>query len=231
MKRTGFILLTLCLVLACAFTAFADQTYRFPVCELYSVDGHYEDDVGNSEDYSFHVPQINAATPDAEAINAEIAEKFGKQVEDQFEKMEKGLSLWFRKTGWDAYWSGSRLFLLVTLKNNGGYTDYAAYGYDFETGSRVTNESILEERGISKEAYLENLREAVRLLFDDIVKPFPEGVKTNLTREGMLERTLNWLDPEQPIFINRFGEIATIVEIETVAGAGKVQAIATPFSR
>ena len=32
--------LMLCLLLSCSCAAFADQTYRIPVCELYSVDGY-----------------------------------------------------------------------------------------------------------------------------------------------------------------------------------------------
>ena len=229
MKRIGSVLLTLCLVFACASLAFADQTQRMPVCELYSADGWYEDDIGNSWEYSFHVPQINASSPDAEEINAEIAKQFGSRVEAHFGYMERKTSFSSAKTGWEAYWSGDQLFLLVSSELTGDYTDYAAYGYDFETGTRVTNAMILEQRGITEEEYLENLKEAVRLLFEDMEITIPEGVKTNLSREVLLEKTLNRLDMEQPMFINQFGEIETIVKIASVAGAGWYYYLATPF--
>ena len=143
MKRLFSVLLILCLTLSCAGTAFADQTYRATVCELYSVDGHYEDDVGNAVNYSFHVPLIHASSEDAKAINAEIAERFGERVEAQFEYMKNGTSLWCWNTEWEAYWSGNQLFLLITAEMNGDCFDYAAYGFDFDTGRRITNKMIL----------------------------------------------------------------------------------------
>lgn len=229
MKRLFSVLLILCLMLSCAGTAFADQTYRATVCELYSVDGHYEDDVGNAVNYSFHVPLIHASSEDARAINAEIAERFGERVETQFEYMKNGTSLWCWNTKWEAYWSGNQLFLLIVAEMNGDCYDYAAYGFDFDTGRRVTNKMILEQRGISEEEYLENLREKVTFMFDDTFIPIPEGAKTDLSYEKLLDQTLSWLDMDCPMLINRFGEIETIVKIVTVAGSGWRYALATPF--
>ena len=229
MKKTCSILLILCFILACAPAASADQPPRNAVCELFSADGYYEDDVGNTSLYSYHVPQIHASTPDARAINAEIAERFGSRVEAMFKCMENGTSLWSLKTEWKSYWSGSQLFLVIISEMNGDCTDCAAYGYDFGTHRRITNERILAERGISEEEYLENLREKVTFMFYDLVPPIPAGVKTELTQEKLLDQTLSWLDMDNPMFINQFGEIETIVKIVSIAGSGWFYAFATPF--
>ena len=230
-KRLPFfsVLLILCLMLSCAATAFADQTRKNSVCELYSVDGHYEDDVGNSENYSFHVPQILDDTADAKEINAEIAGRFGKRVETQFANMEGGFSLWSWTTEWKSYWSGDQIFLVVRSYMNGGIEDYAAYAYDFGTGSRVTNAMILRERGISEEEYLENLKEKVAFMFEDQYTPPPAGVKSSITYDDLLNSTLSWLDLEQPMYVNEFGEIVTIVKIASIPGSGWYYAFATPF--
>lgn len=229
MKKMFSAFLMLCLLLSCSCAAFADQTYRIPVCELYSVDGYYEDGAGNASRYSYHVPLIHASTADAKAINAEIAGRFGERVEAQFANMEQGTSLWSLKTEWHSCWSGSQLFLVILSEMDGDCSDAAAYGYDFETGTRVTNEMILAQRGISEEAYLENLREKVTFMFDDAFVPIPEGAETDLSHDSLLAETLGWLDLEQPMFINRFGEIETIVKIAAPAGAGWYYAFATPF--
>ena len=142
MKKTTAAFLTLIFLLAILPDAYADQSQQNAVCELYSVDGYYEDDVGNQDTYSYHVPQINADTPAAKEINTEIAEHFGKRVEHEFQNMEGSFSLVSWHTGWQAYWSGSQLFLLITSDNNGDMMEYGAYGYDFETGDRVTNEMV-----------------------------------------------------------------------------------------
>ena len=227
MKRTISVFLTLLFLLAILPAAYADQAQQNAVCELYSVDGYYEDDVGNQETYSYHVPQINADTPAAKEINTEIAERFGKRVENQFQYMEGGYSLWSWHTGWHAYWSGSRLFLLVTSDDNGNMMEYGAYGYDFETGNRVTNEMVLAQKGISEEEYLEQLREAVTALFEEIYIPIPEGVETNLSHDSLLEDTLGWLSADQPIFLNQFGEIETWAAIAVPAGAGRYDHLVT----
>ena len=229
MKRALLILPALCLTLSFADTAYADQTYKNPVYELYSADGCYEDGVGNRETYSYHVPQINADTSDAEEINAEIAGMFGSRVEAQFENMENSTSLWSWKTEWESFWNGNQLFLLVTADTPGDIVDYAAYGYDFETGSRVTSKEILEQKGIREEEYLEKLREKVRSVFEEAFR-LPEGVETGIDREEVLDRLLNSLSMEQPMFLDQSGEIAVIVKIDTVAGAGYNNYIVTPFS-
>ncbi len=229
MKRALLILPALCLTLSFADTAYADQTYKNPVYELYSADGCYEDGVGNRETYSYHVPQINADTSDAEEINAEISGMFGSRVEAQFENMENSTSLWSWKTEWESFWNGNQLFLLVTADTPGDIVDYAAYGYDFETGSRVTNKEILEQKGIREEEYLEKLREKVRSVFEETFR-LPEGVETSIDREEVLDRLLNSLSMEQPMFLDQSGEIAVIVKIDTVAGAGYNNYIVTPFS-
>ena len=227
MKRTISVILMMLFLLAVLPAAYADQPQPNAVCELYSVDGFYEDDVGNQKSYSYHVPQINADTPAAKEINAEIAETFGKKVEDHFQYMEGGYSLWSLLTEWQAYWNGTQLFLLVTSDNNGNMMEYGAYGYDFETEDRVTNEMVLEQKGITEEEYLEQLKEAVTAVFEEQYIPIPEGVETNLSHDSLLEDTLGWLSAEQPIFLNQFGEIETWAAIAVPAGAGRYDHLVT----
>ena len=220
----------MCLILAIMPLSYAEQPHQKAVYELYSEDGYYEDEVGNRNTYSYHVPQIYADTPAAEEINGEIAERFGSRVETQYRYMEGGysLSLWYIE--WQAYWSGTQMFLLITAVMNGDLRDYAAYGYDFKTGNRVTNEMILEQKGISREVFREALKVRVQLIFEDMFRDMlSEKGKTDVY-DDMLEKTLFWLDTDQPIFINEYGEIETIVKIVTVAGAGMNQYLITPFS-
>lgn len=227
MKRILSIMLILQVLFAFLPAGDADQTYQNAIIELYSVDGFYEDGVGNRETYSYHVPQINDNTPAAEELNAEIAKDFGERVETQFKNMEGGYSLWSRRTGWEAFWNGSQVFLLITAALEGDYTEYGAYGYDFESGSRVTNDMILQQKGLSEEQYLEKLREATTALFDELYQPIPEGVETSLSHDSLLGDTLGWLSSEQSIFLNRFGEIETWVSIATPAGAGRYDHLVT----
>ena len=116
--------------------------------------------------------------------------------------MKEGYSLWSWNTEWHSYWNGSQLFLLITQDSDGGFVNYAAYGYDFETQSRVTNQMILDQMGISNEVYLTNLKEKVQLMFEDMSRSIPEDLREEWGYDELLEKTLNWADLDQPIFIN-----------------------------
>lgn len=227
MKRMVAVFLGILLLLTMVPAAYADQLEKNSVSELYSVDGYYEDNVGNGVSYSYHVPQINADTPAAKEINTEIAQSFGERVETQFKYMEGGYSLWSRNTEWCSYWNGSQIFLLITADEEGDATEYGAYGYDYETGERVTNSMILEQKGISEEQYMEKLTDAMTDLFEELYVPIPEGVETTLTHDSLLEDTLGWLSADTPIFLNGSGEIETWAEIATPAGAGKYNHLVT----
>ena len=242
MKRALSVLLIAAMILTMGVYAAAesaeprqesdDSTVRpqkNPVYELYSADGVYTDSIGNEETYSFHVPQIFADSAAADEINAEIAENFGERVETQFHNMEGGHSLWSWRTEWHAYWNGSQMFLLIKSDVSGDCDEYGAYGYDFETDSRVTNEMILEQRGISKEAYLENLREAVRAKFEKDISGIPADILETSDYAELLEKTLTWQTLEEPMFVDQFGEIETIALIGAMAGAGQYYHLVTPF--
>lgn len=230
MRKLLSVLLLLGVLLCAQKAALAETPQKNAVCELYSDDGFYEDSIGNGYAYSYHLPQINADTADAREINAEIAELFGSRVEAQYQSMEGGHSLWLFRTEWQAYRDGSRLYLLITADQDGDNILYGAYGYDLETGERVTNEMLLEQKGISGEAYRERLREKVIEMFEEQYRLIPEGVKTELDHDRLLKETLSFLEEERPIFVNQYGELETIVEIAVVAGAGKYSRLVTPFS-
>ena len=210
--------------------ALADSPQRGAVYEVYSADGYYEDGLGNTYTYSYHVPQISVETDAALEINNEIFERFGSKVEDQLQYMGKGLSLWMWKVEWQAFWNDTQLFLFITCVEDADITDYAAYGYDFETGERITNGMILEQRGISEEDYLTNLKEKVQFMFEDMYNITSEEMRQRMGYEEMLERTLEWANMDCQMFVNRFGEIETIVRIASVAGAGWYYHLATPFA-
>ena len=230
MKRAISFILILGMLMLLSVPAYADGPRPGAAAELYSAEGVYTDCVGNVESYTFHVPQLAADTEDAREINDEIRERFGELVEQQFSNMEGGYSLWSWNVGWHAYWHDSTLFLLISADMEGGFTDYAAYGYDFDSGRRVTNADILRELGISKKVYLANLREKVEFMFEDMYKSLSESDRKALGYNSLLKKTILWADMDQPMLIDGSGNVVTIVKIASVAGAEWYYHLATPFS-
>ena len=228
MKRTASALLILCLLLSGSITAMAEPV-QSAVSELYSAEGTYTDNVGNQGNYSYHIPQICDDTPDAEEINAEIAKRFGDTVEGEFHRMKDGFSLTCMNVGWKAFWNGSQLFLLLSADTPNDLVEYAAYGYDYGTGSRITNEMILQQQGISEEEYLENLKEAAKSMFVKMNASYPDDKLEEGDYGKLLEQTMEWQTMEQQMYIDRDGEIAVIAEICAFAGAGKYKQLIRPF--
>ena len=231
MRKTTAFAVILILLISYAATGFADNPRQNSIFELYSAEGCYEDSVGNVESYSYHVPQIFSETPVVKEINAEIEERFGKRVEEQFEDMKEGYSLWSWHTEWHSYWDGSKLFLLISADENGGFKDYAVYGYDFETDHRVTNEMILEKRGINAEVYKENLREKAQLMFEDIYGTIPQESRQEMGYFSQLEKTISDENVEEAVlFVDGFGELEAIMKIYSLAGADWYYHLVTPFA-
>lgn len=231
MKKAAALALLFCVLFTFAAAANAEEPdFRTnAVSELYSAEGHYTDSVGNSELYCFHVPQLTADTEAAKAINAEIEERFGDYVASQLKNMQGGHSLWCRRAEWHPYWNGNRLFLLVSAELEGDSMDYEAYGYDYEKQCRVTNEMVLEQLGITEEDYLENLREKVQFMFEDLWRRIRSEEREQIYQDA-LEKTLAWTNMERTLYLDGFGEPVTIVKIVTIAGAGWRYYLATPFA-
>lgn len=231
MRKTVVFMMSLILLISCHITSFADNPKQNSIFELYSVDGWYEDSVGNTESYSYHVPQIFSEAPVAKEINTEIADRYGKRVEEQFENMDGGYSLWSWYTEWHSYWDGSQLFLLISADENGGFKDYAAYGYDFDTDSRVTNENILEQRGINAEVYKENLREKAQLMFEDMYVSVPQESREDMGYYSQLEKTISDENVEAAVlFVDGIGELEAVMRIYSLAGADWYYHLVTPFA-
>ena len=231
MRKTAVFMMVLVLLISCHVTSFADNPRQKPIFELYSVEGSYEDSVGNIEIYSYHVPQIFSETPTAKEINAEIAERFGKRVEEQFQNMKDGLSLWSWHTEWHSYWVDSELFLLISADEEGGFKDYAVYGYDFVTDTRLTNEMILEQRGLDAELYKENLREKAQLMFEDMYGTIPQESREGMGYYTQLEKTISDENVEDAVlFVDGSGELEAVMRIYSLAGADWYYHLVTPFA-
>ena len=67
-------------------------------------------------------------------------------------------------------------------------------------------------------------------MFEDMYSSLSEEIREAAGYDEMLEKTLGWLDMEQPMFIDQLGGIETIVKIASVAGAEWYYYLATPFS-
>ena len=145
--------------------------------------------------------------------------------------MKDGLSLWSWHTEWHSYWVDSELFLLISADEEGGFKDYAVYGYDFVTDTRLTNEMILEQRGLNAELYKENLREKAQLMFEDMYGTIPQESREGMGYYTQLEKTISDENVEDAVlFVDGSGELEAVMRIYSLAGADWYYHLVTPFA-
>ena len=66
-------------------------------------------------------------------------------------------------------------------------------------------------------------------MFEEQNRTLPEEYRQKGGYDHLLQQTLDWINPEDPIFIGPYGDAETIVSIAAFAGAGRYSYIAEPF--
>ena len=124
------------------------------VNEALHIEGTYTDGVDNVYNYSYSIPHLDANTPDAIAINAEIDEKWSSYARD-VDATEDGNSslpistIEYRVSVWNDVVS-----IMIEAPLWYGDTEYDVYCYDCSTGRRLTLDALLRKMNISREDFL-----------------------------------------------------------------------------
>lgn len=142
--------------------------------ELYTLDGDYTDEVGNQWRYHYHLPQIDADTPDAVSLNAEIKNAFEPIISESQVNMEKKLSLEYPTLTWESSWSGSILTLKISLSTDTEWQGYKIYHFDFDPGMRLSNQEFLKRLSIEPEAFHRSLMRQATQAYDEIFTPIAD---------------------------------------------------------
>lgn len=148
------------------------------ITEVYDEEDSFTDEYGAEYSYICHVPQLEADTPEAKAINWEILESFGNDVQATLDAAESGEtpSSQYMEVAWQSYWNDSLLSLSIRVL---GWTsdliDYAVYHYDFETGQRPDNLELLDRFHVDEGDFIAALRRGAARQFDSHYAPWGTG--------------------------------------------------------
>lgn len=148
------------------------------ITEVYDEEDSFTDEYGTEYSYICHVPQLEADTPEAKAINWEIMESFGNDVQATLDAAESGETpnSQYMEVTWQSYWNDSLLSLSIRVL---GWTsdliDYAVYHYDFETGQRPDNLELLDRFHVDEGDFIAALRRGAARQFDSHYAPWGTG--------------------------------------------------------
>ena len=154
--------------------ALAAQTDR--ITDQYTleknVSGVWEEDTGEyiSVHVSVHVPQLECDSPDAAYINDELndiyAEHF-REYEAYEEAGQPGGEYPQIGVGWDAYWYGDCVSLVMRSRYGGTAPwFYSGWCFDFATGKQVSVAEMLQRMGLDPDTVQQQMQRQAMQAFD-----------------------------------------------------------------
>ncbi len=186
-----------------------------PITELYALE--LSDSYGYTG--SYHVPQINCDTPDALAINREIAEHYSPIVEEEQGHIASDVSIICYKIEWQLIANGDRFALIVSCLHPGDSWSYKVYNFDSLTGARLSNAELLNQFNMEMYEFLDLAQAAAEAFF--VAQASSMGVEQDDYYWELLEATISddVICPDMPLFVNENGGLSIITPIGSFAGA------------
>ena len=160
---------------------------------------------------SVHVPQLECASPDAVSLNKDLDAIYAadfREYETYEEAGQPGSEYPQIGVGWDAYWYGDCVSLVVRSRYDGTAPwRYSGWCFDFSTGQQITVAEMLQRMGLDPDEVQTQMQRQAMQAFDremaqgDYYEGLSLGGELSQMRMDVLEDTalekLCLLLPEQ----------------------------------
>lgn len=204
-----------------------DASYEAPqITELYNEDFDYTDGIGNSGHYTYHVPQIEADTQGAEAINKAISDAYTPIVNGMLEDVSDKVSLSCFYVAWESYQYENILSLVVSCGWDADVNEYNVYLYDIVSGQQLTTADLLKALDVDETVFLETVRRAAAAKFGTQYGAIAGGD----TDEFLTERR-DWTLSDENInmdvrtYADGDGKLHVVLPIGSIAGADSYEQV------
>ena len=206
-----------------------DASYEAPqITELYNEDFDYTDGVGNSGHYAYRVPQIEADTQGAEAINKAISDEYSPIVDSVLETVADKVSLSCFYVAWEKYQYENILSLVVSCGWDADINSYNVYLYDIASGQQLTTADLLKALNVDEQAFLEAVRRAAADKFDTQYGAIAGG-----DMDEFLTERRDWTLSDENInidvrtYADGAGKLHVVLPIGSIAGADSYEQVLT----
>lgn len=204
-----------------------DASYKAPqITELYNEDFDYTDGVGNSGHYAYRVPQIEADTQGAEAINKAISDAYTPIVNGVLEDVSDKVSLSCFYVAWESYQYENILSLVVSCGWDADVNEYNVYLYDIASGQQLTTADLLKALDVEETAFLEAVRRAAAAKFDTQYGAIAGG-----DTDAFLTERRDWTLSDENInmsvrtYADGDGKLHVVLPIGSIAGADSYEQV------
>ena len=119
---------------------------------------------------SVHVPKLECGSPDAVSLNKELAAIYAadfREYETYEEAGQPGSEYPQIGVGWDAYWYGDCVSLVVRSRYDGTAPwRYSGWCFDFATGRQLTVAEMLQRMGLDPDTVQQQVQRQAMQAFD-----------------------------------------------------------------
>ena len=152
---------------------------------------------------SIHVPQLVCDSPDAAALNEELAAMYAAEYMDYESysdaEVPQGEECSQTEINWDAYWYGDCVSLVMRSHD---YDEapwyYSGWCFDFATGKRLTTAEMLQHMGLDPNEVQQQVQRQAMQTFDREMAQgaYYEGLRSGGNLSEMRMGTLEYNEPE-----------------------------------
>ena len=186
------------------------------VNELLNMSGEYTDSVDNTGTYHYQIPQFNATSDSAKALNQRIEADLYKVVETEVTNMDGGFSLICYSLTYEVFQYGEIVAIVATAPYPNDCKVYYAYTYDFGNDKELTNEELLAMKSMTEEQFVE---EACKM-GEDYFLPMADSMgMSDEDKERFIETAREQTTVDIPMYLDENGVLNAYVPFPSVAGA------------
>lgn len=188
------------------------------ILELLNVSGTYSDGF-NQEQYHYRIPQFNANSESAEALNKRIEDDLSEIIDPEGTNILGGYSLVTNSVMYDVFEYGNITAIVVTVPYPNDCMDYLTYTYDFKDNKEITNADLLAMSGLTEEGFVE---EVCRLQEEDFIE-LAENWPNPMTDQEMIKEYIaivnEYASVDLPMYIDDKGRLQVYIPFASIAGA------------
>ena len=141
------------------------------ITEQFTLEKTVRDEYGITQKLTIHVPQLVCDSPDAAALNEELAAMYVAEYKDYESdpdaEVPQGEECSQTEINWDAYWYGDCVSLVMFRYDGGSDPGYSrGWCFDFATGRQITTAEMLQHMGLDPDEVQAQVQRQAMQTFD-----------------------------------------------------------------
>ena len=188
------------------------------ISELLNVSGTHFDGF-NHDSYHYQIPQFHADSESAKALNKRIEDDLSEIIEYEAEHISGGVSLVTYTITYEVFEYGDITAILVSVPYPNDCMEYFAYTYDFQNNKEVTNAELLAMKGMTEEAFVEEVCRLQKEDFTELAQNWPNPMTDQEMINGYIANVNAYATVDLPMYFDSDGTLQVYIPFASIAGA------------